>query len=78
MESAVLYVTSLFCTALIHPMHDIGSPLATILHQHYQCDTHDLQVLKLVTHYCLLLHYYQLITNILGGTAGSYTIAPSF
>ena len=65
MESAVLYATSLsfFFTALIHPMHDIGSPLATILHQHYQSDTHDLQVLKLVTLMLYTIAYYLTTTN---------------
>ena len=57
------------------PMQDIGSPLATILHQNYQSDMHDLYVLKLVT---LMLYttgyYYQSITNVLADTVGSYTL----
>ena len=46
-------------------MHDIGSPLATILHQHYQSDTHDLQVhvLKLVTLMLYTIAYYSTTTN---------------
>ena len=53
-------------------MHDIYSLLATILHQRYQSDMPDLQVLKYAKQYCLLHNYYQLITNILAGAAGSF------
>ena len=53
----------LFFTAFIHSMHDIGSPLGTILHQHYQSDTHDLQVLKLVTLMLYTIAYYLTTPN---------------